>query len=167
MQRVGQFEKVSFNEFKKSMKNSIFHITNIEEIYNNIELPQRKTKGSAGYDFFLPIAISLNQNQTITIPTGIRVKIKEGWFLSIFPRSSLGFKYRLQLDNTVGIIDSDYYNTDNEGHIFIKFTNDNKENKILSLNLGDSFMQGIFLQYGVTYDDNVETNRVGGIGSTN
>ena len=53
------------------------------------------------------------------------------WVLKCYPRSGLGFKYRLQLNNTVGIIDSDYFYSDNEGHIFAKLTNDSNENKTL------------------------------------
>jgi dUTP pyrophosphatase len=100
------------------------------------------------------------------IPTGIRVKIEEGWFLALFPRSGLGFKYRLQLDNTVGIVDSDYYFSDNEGHIFIKVTCDCKQNKVLELHKGDAFAQGIFLPFGLTMDDKATAKRNGGMGST-
>lgn len=160
MYQVGKFEKVSFKEFSKYITES-----NKKEIYDNLNLPKRATKGSAGYDFYLPISIKLNPDSTITIPTGIKARIDEGWFLACFPRSSLGFKYKLQFDNTVGIIDSDYYSSDNEGHIFIKMTNNS--DKLLSLSTGDRFAQGIFLPYGITYDDNAENIRIGGIGSTN
>ena len=90
----------------------------------------------------------------------------ENYVLKIYPRSGLGFKYRLQLNNTVGIIDSDYYYSDNEGHIFAKITNDSNENKSLSLKKGDAFMQGIFVEYGITFDDDVKDIRNGGFGST-
>ena len=109
MQRIAQFEKVSFEEFQKSWRNMF--LTSDEEvknIYEEIKLPIRATAGSAGYDFFSPLDFSLSAKENILIPTGIRVKIEEGWFLGIFPKSGLGFKYRLQVDNTVGIIDSDY-----------------------------------------------------------
>ena len=88
------------------------------------------------------------------------------WVLMLYPRSGLGFKYRLQLDNLVGIIDSDYFYSDNEGHIFAKLTNDSKTNKIVTVRRGDAFMQGIFVEYGITEDDKVETSRNGGFGST-
>lgn len=132
--------------------------------YSYIKLPKRATKGSAGYDFFAPFDICLKPKETVKVPTGIRVKIDNGWFLSVFPRSSLGFKYRLMLDNTVGIIDSDYYNAENEGHIFIKMTNTG--DKELVIERGKAFAQGIFLQYGITVDDDSLTERIGGIGST-
>ncbi len=153
-----KFEKVSFDEFSKEI--------NDKEIYNTIKLPKRATSGSAGYDFYSPIDFILNPGENVKIPTGIRVKIEDGWFLGVFPRSGLGFKFRLQLDNTVGIIDSDYYNALNEGHIFIKITNDSKENKQIVIKKGDAFAQGIFIPYGVTIDDESSEKRIGGIGST-
>ena len=91
----------------------------------------------------------------------------ENWVLKIYSRSSLGFKYRLWLDNLTGIIDSDYSNSDNEGHIFIKVTNNSLEDKIVKINRGDKFAQGIFVQYGTVIDDDVVEERNGGFGSTN
>ncbi|MBQ8636961.1 MAG: dUTP diphosphatase [Clostridia bacterium] len=134
--------------------------------YENIKLPARATTGSAGYDFYSPYDFTLKPGESAKIPTGIRVKIIEGWALLVFPRSGLGFKYRLQLDNTVGVIDSDYYYSDNEGHIFIKITNDTREGKTLSVKSGEAFAQGIFMPFGITEDDNVNAIRNGGFGST-
>ena len=90
----------------------------------------------------------------------------EDWVLKLYPRSGLGFKFRLQLNNTVGIIDSDYYYSDNEGHIFIKLTNDSNEGKTVEVEKGTGMVQGIFLQYGITEDDDAEGIRNGGFGST-
>lgn len=171
MDQVGRFEKVSFEQFRKAMQdeygllydwlNSDEHI---KEVYDSIELPSRATSGSAGYDFKVPFEFTLNPGNTIKIPTGIRVRINDGWFLGCVPRSSLGFKYRFQLDNTIGVIDSDYYYSDNEGHIFAKVSNDGR--KDMSVKAGDGFMQGIFLPYGITYGDNASAVRNGGMGST-
>ena len=86
--------------------------------------------------------------------------------LQIFPRSSLGFKFRLQLDNTVGIIDSDYYFAKNQGHIMIKITNNSKENKTVEIKAGEAFAQGVFIPFGITVDDNATEQRTGGFGST-
>ena len=155
MQRIAQFFKVSKEEYLKE---------GTEQAYNQIVLPKRATAGSAGYDFFAPEEFSLLPGQTIKIATGVRVKIDEGWVLKIYPRSSLGFKYRLNLNNTVGIIDSDYYYADNQGHIFIKMTNCG--DKPLTIEKGKAFAQGIFLEYGVTVDDDCSASRTGGIGST-
>lgn len=167
MYRIAKFEKVSYEIFARAWNETFVDTEEeIREIYENIKLPCRATSGSAGYDFFSPIDITLSSKQTILMPTGIRVKIDNGWFLGIVPKSGLGFKYRLQMDNTIGVIDSDYYNSDNEGHIFIKITNDSNEDKILFLKAGASVCQGIFLQFGITKDDNVAYQRNGGLGST-
>lgn len=167
MNRVGEFEKVSFKQFSQAMMEEFdFDESTLKEMYESIKLPQRATNGSAGYDFFTPIGTTLYPGNTIKIPTGIRVKIDEGWWLGCLPRSGLGFKYRLQLNNTMGVIDSDYYYSDNEGHIFIKLTNDSKDRREVMLSPGDAFMQAIFLPYGITYSDNVQGVRNGGMGST-
>ena len=157
-----KFEKISLDQFKKDYDLSI----NIEETYNDILLPKRATLGSAGYDFFSPLDFTLNPGETIKIPTGIRCFIEDGYVLSLYPRSGLGFKYRIQLNNTVGIIDSDYYNALNEGHIMIKLTNDSNEGKVLNVKKGEGIAQGIFTEYFVTYDDETEGIRVSGFGST-
>ncbi len=135
-------------------------------LYDEIKLPRRATRGSAGYDIFSPISFSLAPSETIKFPTGIRVKMEENWVLQCFPRSGLGFKYRLQLNNTVGIIDSDYYYSDNEGHIFIKLTNDSNEGKTVSVEKNTGVVQGIFVEYGITIDDDASEIRNGGFGST-
>ncbi len=162
--RVAKFEKVSFEQFKNSFDN--LSEEEIKKIYNDLKLPKRATKGSAGYDFFIPFDITLKPGQTCKVPTGIRCYMEENYVLKLYPRSGLGFKYRLQLNNTVGIIDSDYYYSDNEGHIFAKITNDSNEDKILNLESGTGFMQGIFVEYGITFDDDSTSIRNGGFGST-
>lgn len=168
MERIAKFEKVSFEQFAEGYKNNFGDTSEseIKKIYDEIKLPKRATSGSAGYDFYSTIDFKLNPGETITIPTGIRAKIADGWVLCLFPRSGLGFKFRLQLNNTVGIIDSDYYNSDNEGHIFIKLTNDTNMNKTVSLSRGDGFVQGLFMPFGITEDDSADGVRNGGFGST-
>ncbi|MFI3211781.1 MAG: deoxyuridine 5'-triphosphate nucleotidohydrolase [Eubacteriales bacterium] len=168
MKRIGQFHKVSLEQFKQGMGDDFpqFSEQDIIDMYENITLPVRATKGSAGYDVKTPFGFNLEPGKTIKIPTGIRVWMEDNWVLKIFPRSGLGFKFRLQLNNTVGIIDSDYFHSDNEGHIFIKITNDSNEGKVVSLKTGDGFAQGIFEEYGITLDDEVEDCRNGGFGST-
>lgn len=168
MSGIAKFEKVSFDEFYAGLTDVLPDTTKDEamEIYNDIKLPKRATKGSAGYDFFAPYAFNIEPSQTIKIPTGIRAKMDESWVLCLFPRSGLGFKFRMQLNNTVGIIDSDYYYSDNEGHIFVKITNDSNEGKSLSVGKGQGFVQGIYLQYGITVDDETDAVRNGGFGST-
>ena len=165
MRAVAQFMKVSPEQFQKDWEDT-FGSSEAAGVYERIKLPRRATTGSAGYDFFSTVAVSLKPGETIKIPTGIRVRIDEGWVLKLYPRSGLGFKYRLQMNNTVGIIDSDYFNAQNEGHIFAKITNDSNEGKTLNLAEGDGFMQGIFVEYGITVDDAADGVRSGGFGST-
>ena len=159
MNRIAKFEKVSIGQFTAAWKDTFQERSEekIREIYETLKLPQRATAGSAGYDFFAPVDLVLAPGETIKIPTGVRVWMEQDWVLKCYPRSGLGFKYRLQLNNTVGIIDSDYYNSDNEGHIF---------GKIVEIPAGTGFMQGIFVQYGITVDDEASAVRNGGFGST-
>ena len=159
---MNRFEKVSYNQYLEAIGGDI----DLFDEYNDIIIPKRATTGSAGYDFFAPFTFTLNPNETIKIPTGIRVILDSDKFLAIYPRSGLGFKFRLQLDNTVGIIDSDYCNSDNEGHIFIKITNDGREGKSITINKGDGIAQGIITQFFKTDDDDSEGIRSGGVGST-
>lgn len=170
MDRIAKFEKVSYEQFEKDWLS--FEAENkialpescIKEIYDNIKLPKRATSGSAGYDFYTPIGFNLNMRETIKIPTGIRCKMDAGWVLKCYPRSGLGFKYCEMLANTVGIIDEDFYYSDNEGHIHIKILNNG--NNSFSVEEGKGFCQGIFVPFGITVDDDVETKRNGGWGST-
>lgn len=169
MNKVGEFEKVSYEQFYKAMSEIIeteYKDEFIQMAYDALELPKRATSGSAGYDFKAPFSFELHPGETIKIPTGIRVKIEDGWWLGCLPRSGLGFKYRLQLNNTMGVIDSDYYYSDNEGHIFAKITNDSNEGKAIEVKAGDGFMQAIFIPYGITYSDSADGVRNGGMGST-
>lgn len=186
---VGKFEKVSFETFLKdyapiwiNVQKQIREIPDGESfgydsreleqcalsIWDNIKLPERSTIGSAGYDFFFPFGYTeLPAGASMLIPTGIKARIDPGWVLFQVPRSSLGMTYRVQFDNTIGIIDSDYYNTkDSEGHIFAKITNDSREGLICAFNQGFKFCQGIFVPFGITEDDNVTNVRTGGRGST-
>ncbi len=167
MQRIAQFEKVSFEQFEKDWLKCFPETKDVKAVYDNIKLPKRATTGSAGYDFYTPADVVLKKGGSLLIPTGIRSKIEEGWVLSIYPRSGLGFKHRVQLDNTVGIIDADYYNSSNEGHIMIKLSCDaHDENHAVELKAGDGFAQGIFTAFGITFDDDACGIRDGGFGST-
>ena len=168
MQRIAQFHKVSFEQFKKDYLEEYPATTDskIKHLYEEIKLPKRATTGSAGYDFYLPKDITLAPGRTVKIPTGIRVEMEGSWVLKCYPRSGLGFKYRLRLNNSVGIIDRDFFYSDNEGHIHAKIANESNEGKLLHLKAGDAFMQGIFVEYGITVDDDVTAIRNGGFGST-
>lgn len=157
---VARFMHVSLRRFQ----------TDWREVFGDVAvptlpaLPRRATSGSAGYDFFSPLAFTLAPGACIRIPTGVRARIDGGWVLMLFPRSGLGFKYRLQLNNTVGIVDADYFGARNEGHIFIKLTN--AGDRPVTVGSGEAFVQGVFLPFGLTDDDDARGERTGGFGST-
>lgn len=166
-----KFYKVSYEQFKKDYLESgcgPFVESEIKEIYDNIKLPKRATKGSAGYDFFAPFDLVFDYNCSFKFPTGIRCEMDEDIVLILVPRSSLGFKYRLGLNNTLGVIDSDFYNNkNNEGHIQCKMNYDDDRHPMIAVYQGEAYMQGIFIKYFKTDDDTTDGVRVGGIGSTN
>ncbi len=153
---IAKFEKVTKEQFLKDL--------NDEKAYEKISLPTRATKGSAGYDFICPININIKPNEMIKIPTGIRCSMQDGYVLNIYPRSSLGNKYQMYLTNTTGIVDSDYYNATNEGHIIISIVN--KGDKVLNIKQGERFVQGVFLKYYLANEEEVTSKRTGGFGST-
>lgn len=185
-----KFEKVSWEQFKKDTEKILLPYIKeynhrpfsdfagdelLKEVYDNITLPRRSTRSSAGYDFYCPFnSIPLYAGESVIIPTGIKMELVPQAFLAIYPRSSYGFKYKMRLDNTVGIIDSDYYNnSDNEGHIMIKVSCEKQEPEFnlgrpfLTLDRNTKFAQGVITYYGITYDDNpCDAERTGGIGST-
>lgn len=171
-----KFEKVSFDQFRKDCINlGYINEDEIKEAYDGLKLPKRGTAGSAGYDFVTPFAFDLinkivvdkNCNEydlsIATIPTGIRVKMPKGKALILMPRSGLGFKTGMSLANTLGLIDSDYSYSDNEGHIMAKFVRGFKD---LHVNQFERVMQGVFIDYYTTEDDDTDGTRNGGFGST-
>lgn len=187
--RIARFEKVSFETFLESYKPNWIamqkQLQNVPEgeafgydrqqleedarkIWEAIQLPRRSTANSAGYDFFFPYGhTEIPAGASIMVPTGIKAYIDPCWVLVEAPRSGLGMTYRLQLDNTIGIVDADYYNNKkNEGHIFVKLTNDSREGLVCVFEQQSRFCQGVFLPYGITVDDDVTTKREGGLGST-
>lgn len=174
---IAKFEKVSFEEWVKACKRDFWNEGDQEMIdsYNAIKLPTRATKGSAGYDFYLPYEMTLTPEKEKSdilkqwekwsiplCPTGIRCQIEEGYFLQLVPKSGLGTKYGFSFVNTMGIIDSDYYHSDNEGHIHFCA----KVSQELTLNAGDKMFQGIFLPYYLAEEEEVLNQRNGGHGST-
>ena len=166
------FEFISVNQLHKDM----------EEVLNNnsnntidvssygatesFKLPKRATKLSAGYDIYSPFTFALEPGQDIKIPTGLRVFMESGEALLIYPRSGLGFKYYERLANLVGVIDGDYNQSENEGHIFVKIRNDG--DKPMTVKVGDAFCQAIFTPFLLVDGDDFNTGeeRNGGFGST-
>lgn len=162
--RIADFEKVSFEQYK--MDCLTLYKTNPDEEalhkeWEEIKLPVRATGDSCGYDFFIPRNMYINGRPKV-LATGIRTHIDSGWFLMCAPKSGLGFKYEARLANTIGIVDGDYYYSDNEGHILIKLSSETS----FDLEAGNKFVQGIFLPYGITKDDHATAKRNGGFGST-
>lgn len=156
--RMRGFEIISKEQFNKDFD---------KDMEIEIKLPKRSTRKSAGYDVYAPFDIHLNPNEDIKIPTGIKSYMQDGEVLVVVPRSGLGFKHYTRLANTLGIIDSDYYYSDNEGHIWVKLRNEG--DKELHIKQGDAFCQMIFLPFLLVDGDNFENGntRNGGFGSTN
>ena len=153
-----KFEKISLEQFKEDIFDDV-------DAYNEYQLPKRSTMNSAGYDFFALYDYTLKPGEIKKIPTGVRVQMNSDDVLFLIDRSSMGFKYNVRMCNQVGVIDADYYNSDNEGHIWIKIQNEG--DKDYSVKKGQAMIQGIFMKY-LTVDDEeeIKTLRNGGIGST-
>ncbi len=141
-------------------------IRKFEQINELGILPKRASQASAGYDFFIAQDITIPKKEIETIYTYIKVKMPKDEFLALHIRSSAAIKRKLLLVNQVGIIDSDYYNNeDNGGHIQIVIYNASDEDVFLTR--GERIAQGIFLKYMLVDDDEVENKRSGGLGSSN
>lgn len=152
-----KFEKISEDSFYRDVPSGN---------YDDVILPKRSTISSAGYDFYSIISFVLKPGERMVIPTGIKVSMNKNEYLGIFIRSSLGFKYDIRMCNQVGIIDADYYNNEeNEGHIFVCLKNEG--DRVLEIKKGDRIVQGVFMSFLITDDDNATDIRLGGIGSTN
>ena len=154
-----KFEKISFEQFIKDVKDD-------RMLYDSIELPKRSTKTSAGYDIRSIEEGIIKPGKSMAFKTGLKVSMNPDEVLYIYSRSSQGYKYNVCLINSVGVIDSDYYNNpDNEGHFSIKLVN--LGDKDFEVKIGDKIGQGVFMKY-LTVDDEEEIKgkRKGGIGST-
>ena len=153
------FEKVSFNEFKK-------HISDDYNLYNSYSIPKRGTAHSAGYDIKAIQDVTINPGEIVKIPTGLKVSMLTDEVMFIIIRSSMGYKNLLSIPNQVGVIDSDYYNNnDNEGHIFIPIQNNGPT--AYTIKKSESYVQGIFTKFlTVDNEEEVTNSRVGGFGST-
>jgi dUTP diphosphatase len=155
------FERISEAQWAKD---------SIPDVHGKIEdviLPIRKTFKSAGYDLHSTLDFTLAPNEEILIPLGFKVYMMEDECFMIYSRSGLGFKYYARLSNGTGVIDSDFYqNQDNEGHCWAKIRVEG--NKTMSIKKGDAIAQGIFQKFLLIDGDSFATGkkRIGGIGST-
>ena len=173
---IMHFEKITREQWMKDMVNLYSFESPLEEnlekinkLYDGIKLPKRATKYSAGYDFYVSGDAFLPVGNSGVILTGIRwVCDKEedkNKVLQIYPRSGIGFRTGVRLMNTVGIIDADYWEGNNEGHIMVKLYNPMDSH--LHIKDGDAIVQGVITEYH-TCDDEEEIieKRTGGMGST-
>lgn len=161
-----RFEKVSFDQFAKDYMKATGRtdMDEIKAVYDSIRMPERSTSNAAGYDFFVPHECRVSCGTNGHIVTGIRAHMSPEWVLMLYPRSSLGIKRGITLANTTGIIDADYYEAENEGHIHIMLTTQSPVEQIITV--GERVAQGIFVQYGIAENGNTDVKRIGGIGST-
>lgn len=155
--RIRGFDFISKNQCLKDFDT---------DIDTKIILPKRATRLSAGYDCYAPVDIYLEPGEDVKVPTGIRAYMQPSEVLMAFPRSSLGFKYYCRLANTVGVIDADYFDSKNEGHIFIKIRNEG--DKPMIIKQGSAMCQFIFMPFLLVDGDDFSDGgkRIGGFGST-
>ena len=184
-----RFERVSEEEYIKALKANGYNPNKCLAI-DEIPLPKRATKGSAGYDIVSPVDIYLHLDKErypdktyglssyqyytrppktfMIIPLGIRVHMPNGIVFVKVPRSGQGIKYGINLLNSMSVIDEDFYFSDNEGHIMlaIRFNGGINNERKFSLKKGERICQGLFLPYFTTEDDDADGIRNGGLGST-
>lgn len=163
-----KFEKVSRTQWGESIVGiDMLNEDKLLRAYDNIILPKQGTAFSMGMDFFAPYDITLYSGNSEVVPTGIRWVVNKAdgnVGLIIVPRSGLGFKHGIRLENTIGIIDADYQFAKNEGHIMIKLHN--PSDKTVYIPKGKAFAQGIVLPYQICDGAESDENRTGGFGST-
>ena len=139
------FEKISFEQFKKDIKDDI-------ELYNEYSLPKRDSVYTAGYDIYILEDLTIKPGERKKVPTGIKSYFDKEEVLLLVVRSSMGFKYNIRLCNQVGVIDADYYNNkDNEGHIWLMIQNEGDEE--YNFKKGEAIVQGLFMKYLTTKSD--------------
>ncbi|MFW6015388.1 MAG: deoxyuridine 5'-triphosphate nucleotidohydrolase [bacterium] len=175
MTKTRGFKKISLKQFEKDFIDYLLDPETWEDesiddkkyrLNKTVKIPKRGTAMSAGYDVFTPFGFTLKPKQDINIPTGLKAYMQPDEVLFAYPRSGMGFKYYVRLANTIGVVDMDYFNNeDNEGHIWIKIRNEG--NKVLEIRKGQAIVQFIFQKYLLVDGDNFEgEKRKGGFGST-
>lgn len=134
-----------------------------------INLPIRKTKNSAGYDteaaedtIIPPFKPGIKPT---LVKTGIKGYCQNNEWIMVANRSSNPGKKHLVLANGIGIVDSDYYNNeDNDGHIMFAYFN--MSDKEVKIKKGEVIGQLVFMNYLIADNDKAEGKRKGGFGST-
>lgn len=167
---MSRFEKVSFERWAEDCGIKGLPEAELKEWFGDIKLPHQATAASAGCDFYMPFNLNFEAGSKFRIATGVRwvtdaqSEEDRGKVLLVVPRSGLGFKYGIRLSNTVGVIDADYCDSDNEGHIIISL--ENPSNQTIELEAGKPFCQGIVVKYEIPAGAESEGARNGGFGST-
>ena len=149
--KMARFFEVVKDEFRKNS--------------GEIKLPTRATEHSAGYDFYSPVDVTIQPNESVLIFTDVKAHMYYDNVLMLFVRSSMG-KHPVVIANGTGIIDGDYYgNSDNDGNIGFRLLN--LGTTPYEIKVGDRIGQGVFIKYGTIKDDTAAGTRNGGFGSTN
>ena len=163
-----RFEKVKYDAFVVDMFKNIPNANYLTKIYENITLPKRSTKHSAGYDICTPVDIVIPPHERRVVPTGIKAVFTpeemNTWHLQMYVRSSVGIKQGVVLTNGTGIIDPDYQFADNDGDMMLALRN--TSDSIVKYKAGDRICQAVFCIHGLTSDDTADGKRTGGVGST-
>lgn len=163
------FEKISFEQWYKDLPQSGVDELTARRWHEGIKLPKQATPSSAGMDISIPYNLTIPAGGRAKIATGLRWVCSEeyrGFFcLMIYPRSSMG-KIGFELQNTVAIVDADYSDADNEGHIWLMVKNTSNDEIILPA--GQNIAQGVLTGYAICTgaEADLESTRTGGIGST-
>lgn len=123
----------------------------VKKMREDVIIPQQATDGSVGFDLrvVLPFdeevgeqmsKVRVNPNESIRFSTELIFELPEGYFMQINPRSSMGIKKGLVLQNTTGILDADYRGI---CYLFVKNTSD----KVIEIEHQERLAQAIILPY--------------------
>ncbi len=108
----------------------------------SVALPARETQGSAGFDLAASADVTIAPQQIVLVPTGLIMRVPDGYFLGIFARSSTPVKRGLMVANGVGVIDPDYCGPLDE----IKIAVMNFTHEPVTVLPGERIAQGIILE---------------------
>lgn len=150
MEKVAKFEKVKEDAFVNDITSSMFDMFDADalEIYDNLKTPSRDDESAVAYDFYAPVDIRLEPGQTVKIPTGFKIHLKDGYALLIFPKRRLADKYSLRLANTLSVIDGKSHK-ESDGDILVKLVNSSSEQKTVEIHQGEAFVQGVIVKCGI------------------
>ncbi|EKF50936.1 Deoxyuridine 5'-triphosphate nucleotidohydrolase [Lactococcus garvieae DCC43] len=131
-----------------------------KKLTDNATMPERATKGSAGYDISASETVTIQPGEIKLVSTGLAVQMAQDDVMLLIDRSSNPRKRGLILSNSVGVIDHDYFPNEFKG-MFTNITD-----KPVTIEAGQRIMQAVFVKYGRVDDDNATGQRTGGFGST-